>query len=152
MSQKKEGMREEIGLIFFSSFHTYDSSGRFNHGIDYFNATDDYFIPLKNYKKYSNPIELFRSDNLKKGFILFSYPQRNKIIKRAAEYIDISDSTSCYFTPTFKLLAVRIKYKVLSNSEATFCNGNNTIIFSNNRHIKFSYHSWSNKIIDIKIL
>jgi hypothetical protein len=151
-AQKKEIIRQEIGLIFLSSFSTYDSSGKFNHGIEYFNATDDYFIPLKKYKKTSNPIELFKSDNLKKGFILFSYAQRSKIIENATEYNNNLDSSSCYFTPTFKLIAVKIKYKILSHSEASFCNGNNSIIFSDSRLIRFSYNSWGRKIIDIKPL
>lgn len=152
IAQKNEVIREETGLIFFSSFHTFDSSENFNHGIEYFDATDDYFIPLRKYKKCDNLIKLFESGNLKEGFILFSYSQRNRIIKKASEYASNTDSSSCYFKPTFKLLAVRIKYKVLSQNETSFCNNNNSIIFSDNRQIKFSYNSWSRKIIDIKLL
>ena len=152
VAQKKGVIKKERGLIFFSNFYTYDSMGKFNHGIEYFESTDDYFIPLKKYIKSENLIKLFVTGNLNKGFALFSYPQRNRIIKSASEYASNKDSSSCYFQPTFKLLAVRIKYKILSHNEASFCNDNNSIIFSDNRQIKFSYNSWSRKIIDIKSL
>ena len=152
VAQKKEVIREETGLIFFSSFYTYDSTGKFYHGIEYFDATDDYFIPLKKYKKSENPIKLFVSSNLKKGFVLSSYPQRNRVIKSATEYTLNTDRSSCYFRPTFKLLTVRIKYKIVSYSEASICNKNNSIIYSDNRLIRFCYYTASREIIDIKPL
>lgn len=151
-AQTKNKIIEKTGLIFFSSFYTYDSSGKFNHGIDYYDATDDYFIPIRNYSKSSKPIDLFRTDNLNKGFIMFSYPQRNRIIKRAFEYTANTDSSSCYFSSTYKLLLVKIRYLIISHNEATFCNDNKSIIFSKNRFIKFSYNGWGRKIIDIKPL
>ena len=153
MHKRKEPIiKEEIGLIFVSDFSPYDSAGNTRHGLEYMDATNDIFLPIKNYRKDLAPLELFKTNNLKKGFWLGYFNGRESVIKIARRYENNLDSSSCYFAKTFGLLLVRIKYKVEWRADYTFCDKNQIEISSANREIFFSYRTWSVKILEVEHL
>jgi len=146
----KKVVKEKVGLIFISSFTPFDSTGFGSSDTIYMKATEDIFIPIRKYWKADSVFELFKTDNLIKGFWLGNYKERKQVLSYAQyEYISNVDSSSCYYSSSFRLMPVKLRYRVLWYGQANNCNQNKIEILSSDRVIKFSYNTWTIEIISI---